>query len=67
MQHQDETKRGLPCYSLILINICSLSGSLEKNLMMFVLVTTTEVSLMEKFIQLPNILFVMTKDFSFFL
>lgn len=34
--------------------------------MMFVLATTTEMSLMQKFIQLLNILFVMTKDFPSF-
>jgi hypothetical protein len=30
MQHEDKMKFSLPCYNFILINICSLSGSLQK-------------------------------------
>ena len=60
MQHQDKTQVSLPCYNSILIDICSLLGSLEKNLLMFVFLNFTKMSWMQKFIQLPN----MTKDFS---
>ena len=64
-QQQDKTKFSPPCYSCILINICFLLGSLEKkkNHLMCIFVTLTEMSLMQKFIQLPNISCVVTKGF----
>ena len=63
-QQQDKTKFSAPCYSCILINICFLLGSLEKkNLLMCIFVTLSEMSLMQKFIQLPNISCVVTKGF----
>lgn len=64
MQHQDKMKFSLPCYNFILINICSLLGSL-KNSFEVCICNHQQNELMQKFTQSPNISFVMRKDFPF--